>query len=121
MLRLFNRKSRDGNRDDLNKSEQPSSNNIPKHVAVIMDGNGRWAKERGLPRIAGHHSGMKAVKKITMAADRLGVEILTMYAFSTENWKRPQRQHEISFTESRPIFWSEIQLCVRKLPQHKVA
>ncbi|WNQ13765.1 isoprenyl transferase [Paenibacillus aurantius] len=63
---------------------------VPKHIAVIMDGNGRWARRRGLPRIAGHHAGMKTVKKITMAADELGVEILTLYAFSTENWKRPK-------------------------------
>lgn len=63
---------------------------VPQHVAVIMDGNGRWARKRGLPRVAGHHSGMKAVKRVTIAADSLGVEVLTMYAFSTENWKRPQ-------------------------------
>jgi undecaprenyl diphosphate synthase len=63
---------------------------VPYHVAIIMDGNGRWAKKRGLPRIAGHHSGMKTVKKITIAADEIGVKILTLYAFSTENWNRPR-------------------------------
>lgn len=63
---------------------------VPHHVAIIMDGNGRWAKKRGLPRIAGHHSGMKAVKRITIAADAIGVKILTLYAFSTENWSRPK-------------------------------
>jgi undecaprenyl diphosphate synthase len=63
---------------------------VPHHVAVIMDGNGRWAKKRGLPRIAGHHSGMKTVKKITIAADEIDVKILTLYAFSTENWSRPR-------------------------------
>jgi undecaprenyl diphosphate synthase len=67
-----------------------SKHKVPNHVAIIMDGNGRWAKKRGLPRIAGHHSGMKAVKKITMAADEIGVKILTLYAFSTENWSRPR-------------------------------
>lgn len=67
---------------------------VPKHIAIIMDGNGRWAKERGLPRIAGHRSGMKTVKLITKACDRLGVKILTLYAFSTENWKRPQSEVE---------------------------
>ncbi|MEO3945069.1 isoprenyl transferase [Gorillibacterium sp. CAU 1737] len=66
--------------------------NIPQHVAVIMDGNGRWAKQRGLPRVAGHHAGMKAVKRITIAADELGVKTLTMYAFSTENWTRPREE-----------------------------
>ncbi|WP_077615109.1 isoprenyl transferase [Caenibacillus caldisaponilyticus] len=64
--------------------------NIPRHVAIIMDGNGRWARRRGLPRIAGHRAGMNVVKKIVRAADRLGIEILTLYAFSTENWKRPK-------------------------------
>lgn len=63
---------------------------VPEHVAIIMDGNGRWAKKRGLPRIAGHHSGMKAVKRITIAADTIGVKVLTLYAFSTENWSRPK-------------------------------
>lgn len=67
---------------------------VPAHVAIIMDGNGRWAKQRGLPRVAGHHSGMKNVKKITMAANEIGVKVLTMYAFSTENWKRPKEEVE---------------------------
>lgn len=69
-----------------------SQDNMPKHVAIIMDGNGRWAKERGLPRIAGHHAGMKTVRRITMAANELGVTYLTLYAFSTENWKRPKTE-----------------------------
>jgi undecaprenyl diphosphate synthase len=64
--------------------------NIPQHIAIIMDGNGRWAKKRGLPRVAGHRAGMKTVKEITKAANSLGVKVLTLYAFSTENWKRPQ-------------------------------
>lgn len=74
--------------------EPPIGDNIPHHVAIIMDGNGRWAKARGLPRIAGHHSGMKTVKKITNAADRIGVKVLTLYAFSTENWIRPKAEVE---------------------------
>ena len=61
---------------------------MPRHVAIIMDGNGRWAKERGLPRLAGHNAGMKAMKKIVDHSDKLGVKYLTVYAFSTENWKR---------------------------------
>lgn len=68
--------------------------NVPKHVAIIMDGNGRWAKKRALPRVAGHRAGMKTVKEITKAADELGVEVLTLYAFSTENWKRPAQEVE---------------------------
>ncbi|MBO8162489.1 MAG: isoprenyl transferase [Brevibacillus sp.] len=65
---------------------------IPRHIAVIMDGNGRWAKMRNLPRIAGHRSGMKTVKEIVKAADGIGVKTMTMYAFSTENWKRPREE-----------------------------
>jgi undecaprenyl diphosphate synthase len=61
----------------------------PHHVAIIMDGNGRWAKARGLPRIVGHRSGANAVRKIVSAAPRLGVKYLTLFAFSTENWRRP--------------------------------
>ncbi|MFC4775360.1 isoprenyl transferase [Paenibacillus sp. GCM10023252] len=85
-----------------------SSDNVPQHVAIIMDGNGRWAKNRGLPRMAGHHSGMKAVKHITMAADRIGVKYLTLYAFSTENWKRPKA--EVDFLMKLPGQFLEIEL-----------
>ncbi|SFS78768.1 isoprenyl transferase [Paenibacillus sp. BC26] len=81
---------------------------IPKHIAIIMDGNGRWAKSRGLPRMAGHHSGMKTVKRITMAADRLGVKYLTLYAFSTENWKRPKA--EVEFLMKLPQEFLSIEL-----------
>jgi undecaprenyl diphosphate synthase len=63
---------------------------IPAHVAIIMDGNGRWAKQRGLPRIEGHRRGAEAVRQITIAARELGARTLTLYAFSVENWKRPQ-------------------------------
>jgi undecaprenyl diphosphate synthase len=63
--------------------------NIPRHIAIIMDGNGRWAKERELPRIAGHEQGAESVRAVTEACVELGVEFLTVYAFSTENWKRP--------------------------------
>ncbi|MFB4211154.1 isoprenyl transferase [Shouchella sp. JSM 1781072] len=75
-------------------------NRIPKHVAIIMDGNGRWASNRGLPRIAGHREGMKNVNKIVRAANELNVEVLTLYAFSTENWMRPKA--EVDFLLSLP-------------------
>ncbi|WP_075980896.1 isoprenyl transferase [Bacillus massilinigeriensis] len=65
---------------------------IPSHVAIIMDGNGRWAKKRALPRVAGHHEGMKVVRKITKLSNELGIKVLTLYAFSTENWKRPKNE-----------------------------
>src|SRR5580704_5132468 len=64
--------------------------NIPRHIAIIMDGNGRWAKQRGLPRLEGHRRGVEAVRTVTYAARDLGVRMLTLYAFSVENWKRPQ-------------------------------
>jgi len=64
-------------------------NRLPRHVAVIMDGNGRWARRRGRERIFGHHQGVRAVRKTVEAAAELGVEYLTLYAFSTENWNRP--------------------------------
>lgn len=63
-------------------------NRMPRHVAVIMDGNGRWAKKRGVLRVAGHNAGMKTMKKIVDHSDKLGIQYLTVYAFSTENWKR---------------------------------
>lgn len=73
-----------------------SSGNMPtekcRHVAIIMDGNGRWAKQRHLPRFMGHKSGAKAVKRIVIAAQEYQIEVLTLYAFSTENWKRPETE-----------------------------
>ncbi|MDR3243200.1 MAG: isoprenyl transferase [Elusimicrobiota bacterium] len=68
------------------------SNEIPRHIAIIMDGNGRWAKKRFLPRVFGHIQGTKTVKDIVRASDEFGVEVLTLYAFSTENWKRPSEE-----------------------------
>ena len=70
--------------------EQIDKSTIPQHIAVIMDGNGRWAKLHGKPRIFGHKNGVTAVKEITEAAAELGVKYLTLYAFSTENWNRPK-------------------------------
>jgi len=66
--------------------------NIPRHVAIIMDGNGRWAKDRGLSRSAGHRAGISAVKEIVRAAGELGIEVLTFFAFSSENWSRPKKE-----------------------------
>lgn len=74
--------------------------NIPAHIAIIMDGNGRWAAKRGLPRIAGHREGTKVIKKIVKKANALGVSVLTLYAFSTENWKRPK--DEVDFLLKLP-------------------
>ncbi|WP_425389036.1 isoprenyl transferase [Domibacillus iocasae] len=77
-----------------------SEEGIPVHIAIIMDGNGRWAKKRALPRIAGHNEGMKTVREITRSASQLGVKVLTLYAFSTENWKRPKL--EVDFLMKLP-------------------
>ena len=71
-----------------NESFQLNPKKMPKHVAIIMDGNGRWATKRGLPRKAGHKAGAEALERIIYAAKELGLEHLTVYAFSTENWKR---------------------------------
>jgi undecaprenyl diphosphate synthase len=81
-------------RGTIARGEKVKAAAIPEHVAIIMDGNGRWAKKRHLPRVAGHHEGMKTVRKITRTANRLGIKVLTLYAFSTENWKRPKLEVE---------------------------
>lgn len=67
-------------------------NNVPRHVAIIMDGNGRWAKRRGMPRSMGHRAGADVLKEIVIAADEIGISALTVYGFSTENWKRPEQE-----------------------------
>ncbi|MBR2404181.1 MAG: undecaprenyl diphosphate synthase family protein, partial [Clostridia bacterium] len=76
-----------------NKKQKASScidpDNLPKHIGIIMDGNGRWAKKRGLPRSAGHSMGARVLEQITRAAGNIGIKYLTVYAFSTENWSRP--------------------------------
>ncbi|MGG4488961.1 isoprenyl transferase [Metabacillus idriensis] len=87
------KKWRNPNREQSEFSkEEILKREIPEHIAIIMDGNGRWAKKRALPRIAGHHEGMKVVRKITKLSNELGVKALTLYAFSTENWKRPKTE-----------------------------
>ncbi len=70
----------------------PSHPEIPRHIAVIMDGNGRWAKDRGLPRLEGHRAGAESVREVMEACIELGVEYLTLYAFSSENWSRPETE-----------------------------
>jgi undecaprenyl diphosphate synthase len=95
MLNKFIRKKKKKISNDLMERKQVSqSQQLPSHIAIIMDGNGRWAKKRTLPRVAGHHEGMKTVKKITKFANEVGINTLTLYAFSTENWKRPKLEVE---------------------------
>ena len=78
-----------------NKKEEKTkfeldADNIPQHIAIIMDGNGRWAKAKNLPRTMGHKAGVETIRRVIKEADRLGVKYITLYAFSTENWKRPK-------------------------------
>ncbi len=75
-----------------NTAGQVDKSRLPRHIAIIMDGNGRWAKQRGLPRTAGHKVGAETFRRIAKHCKKLGVEYLTVYAFSTENWKRPQEE-----------------------------
>lgn len=84
MLKLFKKDK------EINEKIQLDFNKIPKHIAIIMDGNGRWAKKRKLPRSMGHKAGVETIRRILKEADRLGVKYMTLYAFSTENWKRPK-------------------------------
>jgi undecaprenyl diphosphate synthase len=72
--------------------EKIDRNRLPRHIAIIMDGNGRWAHERRMPRVAGHRAGIDSVREIVEVSARLGLEVLTLYAFSVENWKRPQSE-----------------------------
>lgn len=83
--------------EDWALARQIDPQRLPRHVAVIMDGNGRWAKKRHLPRVAGHKAGVDSVRAIMESGARLGLEALTLYAFSTENWKRPRAEVDTLF------------------------
>ena len=76
----------------LSNKDKIDKNRLPVHVAIIMDGNGRWAKEKGQPRVFGHKNGVESVRAVTESAAELGVKYLTLYAFSTENWGRPAEE-----------------------------
>lgn len=78
---------------------------VPKHIGIIMDGNGRWAKKRLQPRVFGHKAGMEALQNVTIAAKEMGVQVLTVYAFSTENWSRPEK--EVKFIMNLPVEFYE--------------
>lgn len=83
-------------------------NKIPRHVAIIMDGNGRWAKSRGLPRVMGHRQGTKATREVVNLAGKWGIEFLTLYVFSSENWQRPPK--EVSFLMSLLVEMLDIEI-----------
>ncbi|WP_255243283.1 isoprenyl transferase [Evansella sp. LMS18] len=98
---MFNKFTGKKKNDSVQDSETSvMQDNLPGHVAIIMDGNGRWAKKRGLPRVAGHREGMNVIRRIVRQADKLGIHTLTLYAFSTENWKRPKT--EVDFLMGLP-------------------
>lgn len=88
MLNFFN--SKQSNKNDSKISID--LDNIPNHIAIIMDGNGRWAKEKRLPRTMGHKAGVEVIREIVKECSNLGVKYLTLYAFSTENWVRPKEE-----------------------------
>ena len=89
---------------------------IPEHIAIIMDGNGRWAKERSLPRVAGHKEGVNSVREITRACGEIGVKHLTLYTFSTENWRRPKAEVSALMT----LLLKTISVEVRELHKNNV-
>ena len=87
MINLFKPK-KNGNDLEL----KIDKDNLPEHIAIIMDGNGRWAKKRNLPRTMGHKAGVETIRKVIKEADRIGIKYITLYAFSTENWNRPKEE-----------------------------
>jgi len=96
--------------------QQNQQLNVPKHIAIIMDGNGRWAKKRLLPRFIGHQKGLNAVKRVVSHCSELGVESLTLFAFSTENWRRPQEE----VNKLMGLFLKALQREVAKLDENNV-
>lgn len=94
----------------------PETGGVPRHVAVIMDGNGRWARRRGMPRIAGHRRGMEAVRMMVRACGEHGIPYLTLFAFSSENWRRPAREVQLLME----LFVSALENEVRKLHDNGV-
>lgn len=116
--------------EELHDAVELLEGNLPRHVAIIMDGNGRWAERRGLPRFVGHRAGMKTVREIIRAAREIGIEVLTLYAFSTENWKRPREEvdflmrlpQEYLLTDLLELIENNVRVCVlgdvNGLPRH---
>ncbi|MCE0494386.1 isoprenyl transferase [Vibrio salinus] len=93
-----------------------SSEALPKHIAVIMDGNGRWAKEKGKPRVFGHKNGVKAVRRTISTATQLGIQAITLFAFSSENWRRPQDEVGVLME----LFFSVLTTEVKKLHKNNL-
>ncbi len=102
--------------EDIKTVVLPDASSIPTHIAIIMDGNNRWAKQRGLPGPAGHKVGVEAVRKVLNACEEFNVKVLTIFAFSTENWKRPEK--EVGALMS--LFLSYLKSEVKKLKKSNV-
>lgn len=100
----------------MSKLTPPHFDSVPRHVAIIMDGNNRWAKRRHLPGVAGHKAGVKAVRIVIEQAARLGVEVLSLFAFSSENWQRPQKE----VNALMQLFLNALQREVKKLNEHNI-
>jgi undecaprenyl diphosphate synthase len=96
--------------------EIPQVGDVPRHIAVIMDGNGRWAKKRYLPRVAGHKQGVETVRRVTRGCTERGVEFLTLFAFSSENWRRPAEE----VSTLRQLFMGALEQEAERLHQNKV-
>jgi undecaprenyl diphosphate synthase len=94
----------------------PAVTDIPRHVAIIMDGNGRWAQKRGLPRVAGHKAGVETVRSVIQVCAEKGIEVVTLFAFSSENWRRPKK--EVSLLMG--LFLAALQREVKKLHKNDV-
>lgn len=105
---MLNKLTKRKKTNSAEESEDLLLDKIPSHIAIIMDGNGRWAKRRGLPRVAGHREGMNVIKNIVKACNSIGVNTLTLYAFSTENWKRPKS--EVDFLMRLPERFLSVEL-----------
>src|SRR5256885_10592436 len=96
--------------------EIPAPGDIPRHIAIIMDGNGRWAKKRYLPRVAGHKQGVERVRRVTRACTDRGIEYLTLFAFSSENWRRPAEE----VSTLKQLFMAALEQEAERLHQNKV-
>ncbi|MCW8901950.1 MAG: polyprenyl diphosphate synthase [Gammaproteobacteria bacterium] len=103
-------------KNDLPDTDIPSVASIPRHVAIIMDGNGRWAQKRGLPRVAGHKAGVETVRTVIQSCAEKGIEVVTLFAFSSENWRRPKK--EVTLLMS--LFLAALQREVKKLHKNGV-
>lgn len=101
---------------DINNEERDGYVNVPRHVAIIMDGNGRWARKRHLPRFAGHKAGVEAVRDVVRACGENGIQVLTLFAFSSENWRRPQKEVGLLMD----LFLTALEHEVKKLHKNKV-